>query len=349
MLYIKKLLFFFPISVLRFLYICKNITLWIISKKLREDIYRQIKRYSQEHDYYYLAKDVVQSYIFQLTMPYEYFLYGYEKLKNKDRRKFLTDIERTMYLNKYSGPEKFKFLSDKYQFSKMMQSHFNREVCFIADEKDRDSFKNFISKHKTFIAKPNKGSYGKNIRIYSIGINDSIDDIFNSFIGSGSAWVVEELIIQAAEMSKWNPTSVNTVRVPTFMTKQKEVKIYGTVLRVGRKGMIVDNAGAGGLVVLIDEMTGELSSFGANEYGEQYEYHPDSGIRFKGFTIPLWNELVSIAKQCHEQLPEHKYVGWDFALTDGGWVLIEGNWGQMLSQIPTRKGIKKEFTSLIKS
>ena len=27
-------------------------------------------------------------------------------------------------------------------------------------------------------------------------------------------------------------------------------------------------------------------------------------------------------------MSDHIYVGWDFALTDNGWVLIEGNWGQ---------------------
>lgn len=92
-----------------------------------------------------------------------------------------------------------------------------------------------------------------------------------------------------------------------------------------------------------------LSSVGANEHGDLKESHPDSNIKFKGFKVPRWNELVMLATKCHRQIPDHKYVGWDFALTENGWVLLEGNWGQMVVQIPMKKGIKKEFISLIKS
>lgn len=43
----------------------------------------------------------------------------------------------------------------------------------------------------------------------------------------------------------------------------------------------------------------------------------------------------------------HKYIAWDFAYTPNGWVLIEGNWGQFLSQFATGKGLRKQFEKLI--
>ena len=45
-------------------------------------------------------------------------------------------------------------------------------------------------------------------------------------------------------------------------------------------------------------------------------------------------------------MPNYPYIGWDFALTQNGWVLIEGNWGQFLSEFSDREGIKESFDKL---
>ena len=44
-----------------------------------------------------------------------------------------------------------------------------------------------------------------------------------------------------------------------------------------------------------------------------------------------------------------RYVGFDFALTPDGWVVIEGNWGNFPHQVCVHHGIKKEFESLMNS
>ena len=60
----------------------------------------------------------------------------------------------------------------------------------------------------------------------------------------------------------------------------------------------------------------------------------DAGFEF---IIPVYNNM-----------PEQKYIGWDFALTDKGWVLIEGNWGQLVGQYATKVGVKDLFMKYIK-
>ena len=40
------------------------------------------------------------------------------------------------------------------------------------------------------------------------------------------------------------------------------------------------------------------------------------------------------------------YIGWDCALSDKGWCLIEGNWGQFDSESADKEGIKQKFDSL---
>ena len=60
-----------------------------------------------------------------------------------------------------------------------------------------------------------------------------------------------------------------------------------------------------------------------------------------------WDELLEYAEQIHRKVPHHKYVGWDFALSDKGWMLVEGNWGQFVSQYNDHIGLKKQFFELL--
>lgn len=39
----------------------------------------------------------------------------------------------------------------------------------------------------------------------------------------------------------------------------------------------------------------------------------------------------------------NKFIGFDFALSNKGWCLIEGNWGQMINQYADKQGRKEEF------
>ena len=49
-------------------------------------------------------------------------------------------------------------------------------------------------------------------------------------------------------------------------------------------------------------------------------------------------------------VPSTKYVGWDMAFTDKGWVVVEGNnYGQFfLLQMPAEQGFRYEFEDLMK-
>ena len=54
-------------------------------------------------------------------------------------------------------------------------------------------------------------------------------------------------------------------------------------------------------------------------------------------------------KKVHLALPDNQvYVAFDLALSDRGWCVVEGNWGDWFLQQSTRqKGMKKEFVSLL--
>lgn len=50
-----------------------------------------------------------------------------------------------------------------------------------------------------------------------------------------------------------------------------------------------------------------------------------------------------MAEEIHAMVPDQPYIGWDFALSDKGWMLVEGNWGQFMSEWADKEGIKDKF------
>lgn len=159
--------------------------------------------------------------------------------------------------------------------------------------------------------------------------------------------ILEEPIQQSVVMKRLNRSSVNSVRVITLKT-DKGIEILDTFLKIGREGSFVDNGGAGGLLVGIDKATGRLSTEARDEFANMFEVHPDSGVTFVDYQLPDWDQLVSIAKNISSQSHHVSYIGWDFAHTDNGWIVVEGNGGSQLigPQIVFQEGMKKRFLQL---
>ena len=68
-----------------------------------------------------------------------------------------------------------------------------------------------------------------------------------------------------------------------------------------------------------------------------------------GQTIPRWQEAKDLVAELAKIVPDNHYTGWDLALTDMGWVLVEANRrGQFIWQIPTQVGFRKEINRILK-
>lgn len=292
-----------------------------------------------------LAKDIKQCFYRYLVSPEEYFLFDFEG-KNEDYRdSFLSDRQRNRLLYRNCSEKQFiEELSDKFYFYKLTQKYFGRKALLIDNKTNFDfnKFENFLENNKKVFVKPLSDCCGKGAHILDLNKIGNVENLFFNTINRGD-WMVEELIIQSKEMALWNSSSVNTIRLPCFYVEGK-FYILNPFLRTGRKGSIVDNGGAGGIIAAVDENTGVIVSDGIDEQNHNYSNHPDSGVKFKDWQVPRWKELKEIAQKVFtECFKSHKYIGFDFALTDNGWILIEGNWGQFLGQFASKKGIKYKF------
>lgn len=282
--------------------------------------------------------------------PDEFCLHGLEN-KGKDvRNRYLSQRQKDRYLISYYDSEwrdVVSALKDKFVFYTYLKDFYKRGVIYIKNEEDRYPFLSFCTRYHLIFAKQNKGSCGIGARQFSISNDEQANAVFDELVSSGE-WIVEEVIKQVPELAAFNPSSVNTVRFPSFK-KNGVVKCAFPCIRFGRAGNIVDNAAQGGLIVSIDEKTGELFPNAYDERGNAFASHPDSNIPFLGFHVPHWDSLLVLIRKAHLALPDNQvYVAFDFALSESGWCIVEGNWGDLfLQQLSLQKGLRKEFVSLL--
>lgn len=297
-----------------------------------------------------LTFDIVKCWLQYEALPYEYFLYDLRHSDDEKRATFMTDVLKDKLSYCYSDEELFyKEVKDKFAFYQIMRPFFGREVFQVKADTKEEAFISFAVETKSLFCKLLTGSRGRGAFATEVLSEEDAKRLFMQLTeNQEDEWVVEERIKQCQEMAQWNESSVNTVRIPSFITKSG-FKVLCPAFRTGRYGSVIDNAAQGGIVIGIDSNSGLLMTDGADEMGHVYKNHPDSGLKFKGWQIPRWEELLKTAELAHRSIPHQKYIGWDFALTDDGWKLIEGNWGQMIGQYATKVGVKDLFMKYITS
>lgn len=293
-----------------------------------------------------LIVDMVYS-LHRFGCPFdEYFLFDYPNLNVHGRDSFVTDKIRWDYYARMNLDENKILFNDKHKAYELFQRFYKREVMQLQSDSDESAFYDFLSRHSRFIVKPFDGSGGKGIFIADSKEYANKSELFR-FLREKGHVVIEELICQSEEMAALNPGAVNTVRVPTLKLRDRVV-VFGPFLRTGRGNAVVDNAFSGGILAAVDPESGICISRGVDEKGRTYLRHPETHVCYPGFQIPRWDEAVAFVTQLANVVETNHYVGWDIALTDEGWVMVEGNpRGQLVAQYATRKGVKQELESFI--
>ena len=166
---------------------------------------------------------------------------------------------------------------------------------------------------------------------------------------SKGGYIFQRRLVQSEKMDVINPNAINTLRIVTI-NKDGEPYVLTALLRVGTsKSGKVDNWAAGGLAVGIKD-DGMLKEWGFYKpvHGLKVNVHPDTGIIFSDFEVPMYREALKMACDAHRCFYGVRAIGWDVAISKDGPMFIEGNdnWEISLQQACDRP-LKKDWLNAV--
>ncbi len=251
----------------------------------------------------------------------DYVLFEMYNLNDAQRKTVVTRGINNSFIKRFNNPAFTEIFEDKCKFNKRFSQLLGREFVCVDSDSVSDII-SFLKKHNEFFAKPSKGMCGKGIEKLRLSEFEGTEELL-VYLREKELTLLEEPLSQHTKLKRLYPDAVNTIRVITLNIKGN-VKVVAAYLRTGRSG-VVDNFNSGGLVVPVDEDRGEVIYPAISKSGEVFDIHPITSVAIKGFRVPLWDEVLSLAKIAGEVVPQVGLVGWDIAVTDSGAVLVEGN------------------------
>ena len=127
----------------------------------------------------------------------------------------------------------------------------------------------------------------------------------------------------------------NAIRIMTIKDENYENHIVAAFIRFGtKKTGFIEHGQVGGIFATIDIDSGKFSNAKIlkNGQGVNLTYHPDTGQILEGY-IPNWSLVKDEIQKMCDYIRQVKYMGWDIAITDDGFKVLEINSHQLLNGI----------------
>lgn len=148
-----------------------------------------------------------------------------------------------------------------------------------------------------------------------------------AFLRELDGYLVTEYIVAHEAIRKVSCGALNTVRIMVINEDLKLPKLANAVVKFSTKASgQVDNVIAGSIFAKVDVMTGAYSNAKCivdNVYFD-CDCHPDTNVEIKG-VLPYWHEMKDKLIEISQHLVPLTYLGYDIAITDNGFKIIEIN------------------------
>ena len=251
------------------------------------------------------------------------------------------------YINPILNPIEIRgFYEDKNSFEKLIPNclphavlkkiqglFYNADYVPVDIRTDADLLKVLEGLNKIIIKPSVESSSGNGIKIFTKNGDNWIDVSDGEKLSIkllneewGEDFIIQEVLTQSPFMSRFNPTSINTLRMVTYRSvEDNEVSLLWTIIRIGGAGSFVDNAHSGGVYVGVDA-SGKLNHFVCNQYGEVFYEH--NGLNFKemDFVVPDYDKIVDFVKDAAKKVLHHRLVAFDVAVdANNEYKIIEFN------------------------
>lgn len=283
---------------------------------------------------------------------YDYMMYGFFDRTAAERDTYLTRVRNKKLVAYMNDPAFIDGIDNKHEFNRRFGAYLRRDQMDGAGASQAD-FERFMDGRDACFAKPIDGDSGRGVEKLYRRDFDSLEAMFAHIQAKGHC-VIEQCLVQHPEMSALYPHAVNCMRIVTDIGDDGKPYINYVVLKSGSGGGYCDNSGQGGLICAVDKQTGVVSSCATDDLiAHRYDVHPDTGVTFLGFRIPLFEQAKQLCLTAAMEIPQVRHIGWDVAITPDGPAFIEGNTypGTDLCQLywntPGRQGLMPFLKSIL--
>lgn len=160
----------------------------------------------------------------------------------------------------------------------------------------------YVGQYDKFILKPTVDSCsGNKVSLFERQGDNFIDQnkvIFSfDFIENNyDDFIIQECIEQSDYLSKFNPTSIKTIRSVVYRSvRDNNLYVTNAILRIGASKAVVDNAHSGGKFCSIDKH-GNLGKYVCETYGERSETFNGLNFEKSHFVIPKFDKIIEFSK-----------------------------------------------------
>lgn len=186
-------------------------------------------------------------------------------------------------------------------------SFFDKEMNYLTIEEAV----NLLRGKGEFVIKPSIGTeQGQGVKKIAQNVGKPGVDYEALFREEGNNFIAQEILKQALEIERLNPSSLNCFRVTTMYMENKFG--FSTALKVGKRGSDRDNWNTAYWVNVDKE--GRCSKYGY-DYDVRAVDRTDNGIVFENLQMPKYQEMIGYLEMMHKKLfPNCGVIGWDVTI-----------------------------------
>jgi len=191
--------------------------------------------------------------------------------------------------------------------------YYDGNFARITKEEAIDISLGVLESGREIVVKPSGLFGGQGVEFFETATREQLEKIFDT---KGVLFVVQKAIRQHPEMAKLNGSTVNTIRMTTFMHKGKFIPL-AALIKVGAPSVRVDNYKHGGCLVGVN-LDGTVLPW-ALDINRQRITELPSGIKLGegGFEkVPCFDSVLKTAEKAHYGMPMIKMISWDIAIDD---------------------------------
>lgn len=289
-----------------------------------------------------LLKMIVTSHVVYGTHPMDFFHLRLFRTAPECANEFANSWTMHQFHRRFNNPTAARILRDKRLFRQAMAEYTTGSYSTV----DSPDVSRWVAAqvNRRIVAKSPRGQAGRGVSIHEVqGSADGIQidgrpafAVLNELRRSGRT-LLEEYVVQHDVLASFHPSSLNTVRVISFLRDDGQVDLWAAILRIGNE-LDVDNFSAGGVAAKVNLDTGLVEGlvFVQDPFTDAPgRHHPFTGVQVTGTQLPFWHEGLTLVRQIALKNATVRSVGWDLVFLPNGVAILEGNdnWGKTLIQL----------------